>query len=154
MARRSAFVIGVAAVGMIALVAAGCGGDDDEETTTAALGKQEFIAQGDEICAKADKQLDQAGRETLGKGKPSQQEFEQFATENLVPNIQGQIDAVRALGIPEGDEEQINATLDDAQEAVDGLEQDPSQLEDGPAGRQLEQAGNELKQYGFKKCGG
>ena len=153
MARRWAIVIGAAAVGVMALGAAGCGGDDDEETTTAALSKQEFIKQGDEICAKADKQLDQAGRE-LGKGKPSQQAIEQFATENVVPNIQGQIDAVRALGIPEGDEEQINATLDDAQEAIDQLKQDPSQLVNGPADKQLDQAGNELKQYGFKKCGG
>ena len=154
MARRWAIVIGVATVGVMALVAAGCGGDDDEETTTAALSKQEFIAQGDEICAKADKELNRTGSETFGKGKPSQQELEQFASDNLVPNIQGQIDAIRALGIPEGDEELINATLDDAQEAIDQIEQDPSQLEAGPAGRQLQAAGNELQQYGFKKCGG
>jgi hypothetical protein len=150
--RKTWIVLAVIGAGA-AFATAGCGGDDDD-TTTAALSKQEFIAQGDEICAKADKELDQASRETFDQGKPSQQEVEQFATDSLVPNIQGQIDAIRALGIPEGDEEQINATLDDAQEAVDRLAQDPSQLEDGPAGRQLQAAGDELQQYGFKKCGG
>jgi hypothetical protein len=91
-----------------ALVAAGCGGDDDE-TTTAALSKQDFISQADAICAKGDKKLDQVGAQAFGKGRPSRQEIEQFASDTLVPNIQGQIDDVRALPPSQGDEEQVSS---------------------------------------------
>jgi hypothetical protein len=47
-----------------------------------------------------DKELDQAGAQAFGKGRPSKQEIEQFASDTLVPNIQGQIDDVRALPPP------------------------------------------------------
>jgi len=97
--RKSLTLLAVAAIA-VGMLAAGCGGDDDE-TTTAAPSKQEFIKQADAICVKGDKELDQAGRETFGKGQPSKQEIEQFATDTLVPNIQGQIDGVRALTPPE-----------------------------------------------------
>ena len=135
------------------LIAAGCG-DDDDETTTATtttsagatgatgatgagtgepLSKDEFISQGDEICAEADKELD--------RNTPP---------DEVADNIQGQIDGLKALTPPEGDEEQITQILDDAQEAVDSIKETGSFQE---GGQQLEQAGQELQDYGFKECG-
>jgi hypothetical protein len=136
------------------LIAAGCGDDDDDETTAVVettttetgatgptgaatgepLSKQEFISQGDEICDTANEELQQAN-------EPSQ----------VADNIQGQIDDLRALTPPEGDEDEITKILDDAQEAVDQIgESDSFQ---GAGGRQLEQAGQALQDYGFKECG-
>ena len=150
--RKSLTLLAVAAIA-VGMLAAGCGGDDDE-TTTAAPSKQEFIKQADAICAKGDKELDQAGRETFGKGQPSKQEIEQFATDTLVPNIQGQIDGVRALTPPEGDDEEVSAFLDAAQQGVDKVEQDPSAI--GQRGGPDPFAGTSklAKQYGFEKCAG
>jgi hypothetical protein len=129
------------------LILAACGGDDDDNgTTTAALSKEEFIAQGDEVCKKANKELDQS------EGPQGANGLDEFVTSTLVPNIQGQVDGLREIGVPEG-EDQVNTALDNADEALDKLKQDPSQLENGGAGKQLEQAGNELQQYGFKACG-
>jgi hypothetical protein len=79
-----------------------------------------------------DKELDQAGAQAFGKGRPSKQEIEQFASDTLVPNIQGQIDDVRALPPPQGDEEQVSAFLDSAQQALDKVEQDPSRFSARP----------------------
>jgi hypothetical protein len=73
----------------------------------------------------------------------------------VIPSIQSQIDGIRDLTPPEGDEETITEFLDTAQSAVDEAEQDPSVLaEGGPGG-----AGNpfgETQQlaadYGFENC--
>jgi hypothetical protein len=139
------------AVVAVALVAAGCGGDDDDGE---ALTKNEFIAQGDENCARADAELEAAEREAFSGGEPSSAEAERFVTDDLLPNIQGQIDFLRNLNPPEADQDQVNEILDTAQEGVDGLEENPDEIEGGPAGEQLNQAGTELKEFGFEKCGG
>lgn len=150
------------------LIAAGCG-DDDDETTTAAtttagatgatgatgvgtgepLSQDEFIAEADQICTDSDKKINAAGQD-IGN-KPSDQEFDQFVTETLVPEIQGQIDDIRALTPPEGDEDEVSAILDAAQDGVDQIEQDPSSVqgEDDP----FQEANQLAKDYGFKKCG-
>ena len=136
------------------LIAAGCGDDDDDTATTSAatttagatgatgatgagtgepLSKDEFIAQGDEICSKANKEL-------KGDNDPTK----------VAENIQGQIDGLRALTPPEEDADQITQILDDAQKAVDTIKETGSFQQ---SGQQLEQAGQALQDYGFKECG-
>jgi hypothetical protein len=150
------------------LIAAGCG-DDDDETTTAAttttetgatgatgaatgepLSQDEFITQADQICADGDKEIDQQAQETFGQGEPSDQEVEQFASETVVPNIQRQIDGIGALTPPEGDEDEVSAILDAAQEALDEIEQDPSSLQ---SGNPFKQANQLAQDYGLTECG-
>jgi hypothetical protein len=151
-----------------ALIAAGCG--DDDETTTAsvatttstgatgatgatgeALTKAEFIKQADEICASGDKTIDEAFKD-LGSGQPSDQEAEQVITDTVVPEVQGEIDGIRALTPPEGDEDEVTAILDAAQSAVDQAKEDPSLLTQ--QGEDPFQEANQLaKEYGLKVCG-
>ena len=151
------------------LIAAGCGDDDDETTTAAAtttetgatgatgaatgepLAKAEFVEQADQICAAGDKKINAAP----GPGQnPSDEDFEQFTTETLVPEIQAQIDGIRALTPPEGDEDEVTAILDAAQDAVDQLEQDPGViLEEGAGNDPFEEANQLAKDYGLKECG-
>jgi hypothetical protein len=152
--RRTLAAVMLAALATM-LVAAGCGGDDDGDGE--ALSKEEFIAQGDENCAEADQELEAAERETFGgleQGQqPDPEQIEQFATEELVPNIQGQVDHLRELNPPEADEERIDEILDTAQEGLDEIEDDPSALQAGsPTG--LDEAGQQLQEYGFEECGG
>ena len=149
------------------LIAAGCGDDDDDETTAATttteagatgatgaatgepLTKAEFIKQADAACAAGDKRIDAAFR-GLGSNEPSDQELEQVVTDTVVPEIQGEIDAIRALTPPEGDEDEIAAILDAAQEALDEIEQDPSSLANG---NPFKEANQLAQDYGLKVCG-
>lgn len=137
------------------LVAAGCGGDDDGGGD--ALTKEEFIAQGDENCVEADRELEGAEREAFGNfeqgEEPSSEQLEQFVRDDLVPNIQGQVDYLRDLNPPEADEEQITEALDTAQDGLDQIEEDPGALDGGPGGEQLNDAGQQLQEYGFEQCG-
>jgi hypothetical protein len=148
-------LIAVASVVLaMGLIAAGCGDDDDETTsattTTAAgatgatgatgaatgepLSKDEFIAAGDEICKPANEEL-------RGQQSP----------EDVTENIRRQIDGLRSLTPPEGDEEEITQILDDAQAAIDEIQETESF--GGGAGKRLNEAGEALQDYGFKECG-
>jgi hypothetical protein len=138
------------------LIAAGCGGDDDDDTAAATPtpggeppSKSEFIQEADAICSEGDQEIDQAA-EQLGPGRPSDQELEQFTTGTLVPGIQQQIDDLRALTPPAGDEEEISQFLDSAQQALDELEQDPALLLSGDDPFvEVRQFG---ERYGFEAC--
>jgi hypothetical protein len=161
----------LAAVIAAGLIVAGCG-DDDEETTTAAtttetgatgatgaaggepLSKQEFIRQADEICREGDRQIDQEAEESFGGQEPEAAELEEFATEVVVPNIQQQLDGIRSLTPPEGDEDEISAIVDAAQDGVDELEADPGKLTQGQdAGGAFTEANRLAQEYGLKECG-
>jgi hypothetical protein len=152
--------VGLLAVVLAAgLIAAGCGGDDDDDTTAATttteaaatgepLSKAEFIEQGDEICADANKELRELEQQEFGGGAPSEQEASEFGDE-LADNIQSQIDGLRGLTPPEGDEDEIAQTLDAGQEGVDQLREaeTPTQT---PG---LAEASRMLRDYGFEECG-
>lgn len=154
------------ALALTAVVAVGCG-DDDEETTTAATGaettteangeplsKEEFIAQADQICAEGDAEIDQAAGETFAGGEPTPEEQEAFVTDTVLPNIQGQIDGLRALTPPEGDEEEVAEILDAAQTAIDESEEDPSLIGPGGGGSDpFEEASKLASDYGLEDCG-
>ena len=153
------------------LIAAGCGDDDDDTTatttsTTAAatgatgatgptgepLTKDEFIAQADAICESSDKDIEAAAEDLFSGGaNPGQAEEEAFVTGTLVPGVQQQLDAIRALTPPEGDEDEVNAVLDSAQEGLDELEDDPSLL--GTPQNPLNESTKLAKEYGFEACG-
>jgi hypothetical protein len=149
-------VVGV--VCAVALVGAvGCGGDDEESSEAAAPTKEEFIADADQICADGDAEIDAAAQETFSEGRPSAQEQEQFVQETVLPSIQEQIDGIRELTPPEGDEEAIDEFLTSADTAVDEAEQDPSVLlqggqRQGSADDPFAETAQLAEEYGFQNC--
>jgi hypothetical protein len=130
-----------------AFVVAGCGGDDEEPTTSTeatsgatgtdgvALTEEEFVAQGNEICAAGNEEIDQAANETFAGQEPTDAQVEQFAG-ILVPSIQAQIDGIRALTPPEDLAADVDTFLADAEDALAEVEADSSLLlasdEEGP----------------------
>jgi hypothetical protein len=121
--------IAIAAVLAVALVAAGCGGDSTSSTTSVpALSKGDFVAQANAICVKGNKATDSAGA-TLGNS-PSQAQMSDVVTSTIVPAIQDQIDAIKALGPPSGDETTVSSMLALAQTDVDKLKGNPALLTD------------------------
>ena len=126
------------------LVVASCGDDDD------ALTKSEFIKQADAICKQGNERIDAEAKKIFTSGKqPSQAQLNQFATETLIPDVQRQVDDVRALDEPSEDEDQVNAFLDSAQADLDKGEEDPSYLTSEKSFAKTNKLG---QQYGFKVC--
>jgi hypothetical protein len=145
-------ILGVACA-LALMGAAGCGGDDEESAE--APTKEEFIAEADRICAEGDAEIDAAAQETFSEGRPSPQEQEQFLEETVLPSIQQQIDGIRELTPPEGDEEEVDEFLISADAAVGEVEANPSLLTQGEEGSSTDPFAETARlgeQYGFRNC--
>ncbi len=153
----------LAGVLALAIAAAGCGSSDDgTDTDTASadvtITKEQLIAQGDVICKQGDEEIEDgfesyAEENDIPKNKePNDEQGVEIVETVIVPNIKTQSELIRGLGIPEGDDEEIEAMLDSLDEAVDEAEENPESLFDDktdPFG----DANGKAEEYGFKVCG-
>ena len=121
-----AVVAAVAALLIVGL-AAGCGSSNSSSSTsTAALSKPSFLARANAIC-KEGSQKQGAAQSALGK-QPSQAQVTTYVNTSLAPNIQAQIDGVRALGAPSGDQATVTKMLDTAQADLNKVKANPALL--------------------------
>ena len=126
----------IGAVVAFAALAAGCGSSSSTTDSTASLSKAEFAKQGNAICEAGNKEIN-AGFEEFAKehefskkNQPTQAELEEGAEEIVVPSVRGQIDQIRELGAPEGEEEKVEAFLENAEAQLEKGEEDASLLAD------------------------
>jgi hypothetical protein len=141
-------MLALAAVLAAGAIAAGCGGGDDNDSSTSGLTKAEWIAKADAICQQGDQQIEAAARQAFGNQKPTAAAVQQFATGTALPNTQSQIDKIKALGAPSGEEDQVNEILDTVQADIDKAKAA------GDIENNTFADGNALaKQYGLKVCG-
>jgi hypothetical protein len=139
---RSGLTGGLALVVTATLLVA-CGGDDE-------LTKAQFIQQADAICKKGNQRIDAAAEQVFsGNREPSKAQLNRFATQTLIPDVQRQIDEVRALDEPSEDEDQVNEFLDSAQAELDKGREDPSYMTSEKSFAKTNELG---QQYGFKVC--
>jgi hypothetical protein len=114
---------------VVALVAVGCGSDNNSNSTsTAAITKAVFVAKSNAICTTGNQAATAAATKEFGNRRPSQAQFASFAAATYVPNIQSQIDQIRALGAPSGDEATVTKILDTAQTDLNKVKSDPALL--------------------------
>ena len=144
----------VAVIGCAGLLAA-CGGG--EETTAPTLNKAEFIAQGDEICRNGDKEIE-AGAEEFAKENEVDTENvttdqqEEAIKEVVVPSLRKQAEEIGELGVPEGEEEKVEALLTSLEDAADEIEADPGVVLEGSTDP-LAEARQLANDFGFVSCG-
>ena len=121
-----------------------CGGDEPEPLT-----KDEFTTQANKICSDGNAELETAAEE-LGES-PSEEQIEEFVTDAVLPNLQGQHDDLEDLAAPEGDEDEVEEILDALQDGIDGIEEDPAGAitsGEDPLAEASELAGD----YGLTEC--
>ena len=153
--RPSTWIVAIAALLVMALAAAGCGSSNDNSSssaTTAAITKAEFLKKSNAICKKGNQQINAQGKKLFTKKKPTQAQLKKFSTTVLIPSIQGQIDGIRALGAPKGDEAQVKAIVDSAQSALDKGKNDPTALTSS-SNNLFAQTNKLANAYGLTVCG-
>ena len=150
--RPSALLAGAAGV---AVIAAGCGGGGD--SSTASITKAQFVKQADAACKKGEERI-QADFQAYIKGhknlsKPTEEDFAEVVETVVAPNVEQEVSEIRALGIPSGDEDKVEAILDSVEEGREEAEADPKNaVQTTPAS--LEKAKKLAKEYGLKVCAG
>jgi hypothetical protein len=139
-----------AALAAIALIAAGCGSDDSTTDSTASLTKAEFVKQGNAICDAGNQEINAGFEKALPKGKePSKAELDEAMETVLIPSITKQIEEIRALGAPEGEEEAVEDFLVGAEEELEKGEEEPASLATEASFKKTSQ---EAKAIGLTSC--
>lgn len=158
---RKGLIGGTALVAVLAFAVsvAGCGSSSSSTTTTettAAITKAEFIAKGNAICVIGDKAQEaeiNAYAKKLGlkeNQEPTKAQKAELVEAVLAPNIQTQIDGVKALGAPSGEEQQVNSALEASQQALNKVKANPELAfaKESP----FHAAGQQLHALGLTKC--
>lgn len=153
MRRLGTIVVVLLAGGLVAAGCGGGGGDKSSSTHTGPLGKSDYIASGDQICAQGTLAIGQAGRERFGTSQPTRDQAIQFGQDVVVPSLEDTLRKLRALEPPAGDEAKTAAIYDALEQGVNKLKQDPSLfIQSGQAGA-FDRANNLARAYGFTQCG-
>jgi hypothetical protein len=160
-----------------ALLLAACGGDDDGGDVTtdpAALvpSKRDYIVQADTICGQAEQAIETEAEVRLGIGasdfrltpqgeivfksgrRPGDERIRRFGTEVVTPTLRDQVERLRALTPPRGDEAEVAAIYDRAERGIERLAADPEAFSDAATVRRsLNEARSLGRRYGFFECG-
>jgi hypothetical protein len=131
-ARRSLALAGSLSIASLAF--AGCGGSHKTASATInhtapAISKREFVRKANAICAKGNAESKAAGAK-LG-AEPTEAQVVAFVRRTDVPVVQAQINALKALGAPAGDEATVAKMLTLAQAAVDAVKAQPTIVPSG-----------------------
>jgi hypothetical protein len=120
---------GMATAGLLmtALIAAGCGSSSSDSSTAATvtgpLTKAAFVAKANAICVKGTTRTEKAGQ-ALGNN-PTEQEAAVAVPAKFVPAVQAQIDELKALSVPPGEQATVTNMFDLAQGDLNKVKSDP-----------------------------
>jgi hypothetical protein len=146
----------IAAVVVAALIVVGCGGDDSS-TSTASISKEKFLVKADAVCKRGTERLEAGlvGFLTDGKKihKPSQEDNEKFIVKVLIPSLRREVKEMRALGVPDGDEEKVGAMIDALEEGLETAEDDPKAVAAGSTDIVFGITSRLAGEYGLETCG-
>jgi len=144
----------IAAAVIVGLAAGGCGSSSSSSkstggTATTAVTKPQFLAKANAICTQGNKQTDAANAK-LGKN-PTQAQIAAVLKTATVPSIQAQIDGIRALGAPSGDQATVTNMLNLAQADLNKVKSNAALLTAGGASPFADFA-KVAHPYGLKAC--
>jgi hypothetical protein len=151
---NKALLSAIAVLVALAALVAGCGGGD-ETTDSATLTKTQFIKQGDAICKEANAENETEAEEFAEENgftleEATDEQLEETVSVVLVPSLNQQVEDLKALGAPEGDEEKVEAILVAVEDAADDIEEDPGSVFKE---KTLEEPNRLADAYGLKVCG-
>lgn len=141
----------------IALAVSGCGGSDSTADAPKPILKTEFVVQANAICAKTGQELTKIGEDFSKENPlPEGQQLTKAQVSELsklaLPPIVRQFEELRDLGVPAGDEKQVNAFLSAGEAAIEKGERDPAAIY-GANGGAFAEANQLATDYGLDKCG-
>jgi hypothetical protein len=133
---------------LLVLNVSGCGGGDSAETS---LTKKQFVKRAKSICVAAENEQFNDGIAYMEK-HPGIEEEEAIVPAGLPP-LEKELEKLKALGAPRGDEAKIEEFLEELEKAITETKDDP-----GTAlvrkGNPFNKANELAKSYGLEGCYG
>jgi hypothetical protein len=149
----------LAVAAAFAILVAGCGGGSDSTSSeTSSLTKAEFVKQGNAICAKGNKAIEEGFEKFVKEDnikqdqQPTKAQLTEVSEEVLIPNVQTEIEEIRALGLPSEGGEEADKVLKAAEKGLEEGEEDPAVLANETSGTFAE-ANKLAREFGLVKCG-
>jgi hypothetical protein len=149
----------VAATLIVGLATAGCGGGKSKSTsstststaTTAALSKPAFLKKGNAICKRGNREINAQAHRVFTKNRPPTPAQVMRFAKRAIPIVQGEINGVRALPAPAGDQAKVTKLVYAVQKDLDKVKANPALL----AGKRdpFKDANKLAKVYGLTVCG-
>ncbi len=137
----------------------GCGGGDDTAETTVTITKAEFVRKADTICRDAREAIISGSVPKLEKvvGTPKQQSLEsELIPSLLIPTLEKEVEDLRALGAPAGDEAEIEKILRLTEGAIEEAKTEPETFIQGSTYKEGSEHFGEAYElslkYGMKEC--
>ena len=123
-----------------------CGGDDP-------VMKEDYIVQVNQICREANEDALVAAGETLPEN-PDDDDVRRYWNEEARPSIEARIEDIRAVEVPEGDQEVIDSYLTALEEGTEATQEqvDSGGTEEGPD--LYAEANRIATEYGLTECAG
>jgi hypothetical protein len=139
-------LLSLAALLAATMLIAACGADDssDEPAPT----KTEYIAEADQICAD-DQETIQAAVADVDQDL-SNPDTQDAITNDVLPVYQEQLDKLRGLTPPEGEEEATEELYNSLEEALTAIEEDPTAIGDPDT---FADANEQANEFGLEVCG-
>ncbi|HEU4737328.1 MAG TPA: hypothetical protein VFS48_09925 [Solirubrobacterales bacterium] len=142
------------------MLATGCGGGSDDSSGGESISKEEFAAKADAICKKGNERMEKElfkflRQNQTGKTlrKPTVEQNEKFIVAVLIPNLEREIGEIKALGVPDGDEEKIDALIAALEEGQETAEDDTETVAAGTSDIIFGIASRLAGEYGAEVCG-
>jgi hypothetical protein len=137
-------------VAAFAVLVGGCGGDDEPSPT-----KAEFVKQADEICQQGNERADVEAQKYVKQNEfdaptASTKEVEKAIRSVYLVNVNEQVEELKELGAPEGDEDQVDEIVASYEDGVATIEEKPMTFFDGSA---LKEPRKLATDYGLETCG-
>ncbi len=142
----------------VVLAVSGCGSSDDP--SGASITKAQFVKKADASCKKGKEKIraDFAKyvKEREDKGQdlsnPTEDDFAEVVDVVLVPDVEEEVEEIRDLGAPSGDEDQVDAILEAREDGLEAAEAEPKAVV--VSGKNVfAQATKLAKEYGLEVCG-
>jgi hypothetical protein len=116
------FVLAGVVAGLLAVLAIGCGGSSD----AAPLKKPQFVAQAEEICATAQTEQDELGKEFAQQGESDGSEDTEAVMQEILEPVETMTEDLADLGPPKGQEKEVEAIIAAYEAGIAKLEAEPA----------------------------
>ena len=130
------------AAAVVAVLVVGCGGGEADP-----LSKSAFIKQGNQICIQGTKEREAAVTE-VAKENP-EAGAEEVVNDAALPPTKDMVGELDGLGVPKGDEKQIEAIITGLEQGIARVEANPKEALGSEA---FEAANKAATSYGLTEC--